>query len=205
MQLPVVSACARAALLFHAVNGMQKLHQVFMKARSQVMFGLYPCTADFILFRPDSTYTFEDAGPWPWSVQQLDTVLSSHTACVASYLQTLSAEVLNMCCGHDVRQALLGAEANDLLPGDPLDKNMLGLLLRSSIQMRAACLDMVLASAQAFAHALGRDATDQVMVLCCSCSISAASGLGTNAAEVFVRAGRWQRRSGGFEDRSRVC
>jgi len=149
------------------IHGMQKLHAVFMKARGQLMFGLYSCTADFMLFRPDSTYTPDDAGPWPWSMQQLDTVLSSHTACVASYLQSLAAEVLNICCGLDVRQALLGAEAHEVLPGDPLNMSMVGLLLRSSIQMRAACLNMVLASAKAFADVLGSGAAIQVITLCC--------------------------------------
>lgn len=148
-------------------HGMQKLHAVFMKARGQLMFGLYSCTADFILFRPDSTYTTDDAGPWPWSMQQLDTVLSSHTACVASYLQSLAAEVLNICCSRDVRQALLGAKAHEILPGDPLNMNMVGLLLRSSIQMRAACLDMVLASAKAFADVLGSGAAIEVIIFGC--------------------------------------
>jgi len=132
------------------------------------MYALHPCTSDFVLFRPDSTYTSDDAGPWPWSLQQFDTVLSSHTACVASYLQSLSAEVLNICCGQDVRRALLGADVDTVLPGDPLGESMTSLLLRSSIQMRAACLDMVMATAQLFTNAVCAD-HGQVLLLHFQC------------------------------------
>lgn len=129
------------------------------------MLGLHPCTPDFILFRPDSTYTLDDAGPLPWTLQQIDTLLSSHTVCVGSYLQSLAAEVLNICCGQDVRQRLLGPDAKAIVPGDPSEKKVAGLLLRSSIQMRAACLDMVLATAQEFADAVC-GASAQVLALC---------------------------------------
>lgn len=127
------------------------IHDIFLKARDQLMYALHPCASDFLLFRPDSTYTEEDAGQLPWMLKQLETVMEAHSAQVASYLRSLAPEVLNICCGEDVRTALSGKKTAALLPGDTMDEALLGLLTRCSLNLRAVCREMILESADVFA------------------------------------------------------
>lgn len=130
---------------------MQMIRDTFLKARAQLMYAMHPCTPDFLLFRPDSTYTEEDAGQLPWMLKQLEAVLASHSAQVASYLQSLAPEVLNICCGEDVRTALSGKETAALMPGDTMDEALLGLLTRCSLNLQAVCREMLLESVNVFA------------------------------------------------------
>lgn len=127
------------------------IHDTFLKARAQLMYAMHGCTPDFLLFRPDSTYTEEDAGQLPWMLKQLEAVLAAHSSQVASYLQSLAPEVLNICCGEDVRTALSGKATAALLPGDSMDEALLGLLTRCSLNLRAVCREMILESADVFA------------------------------------------------------
>jgi hypothetical protein len=153
----------------------QNIHDIFMRVRKQLMYGLSPCTTDFQLFRPDDTYKEEDAGPLPWTLKQLEAILAAHSSMVAQYVQSLAPEVLNICCGQDVRSALIGKASAALMPGDTMDEALLGLLVRCSLNLRAACREMVLESADAFAthiesfcpEAAGPDdAADGIRVRC---------------------------------------
>ena len=136
---------------YSAFARVQMIQDVYLKARSQLMYAMHPCTPDFLLFRPDSTYTEEDAGNLPWMLKQLEAVLAAHSAKVASYLQSLAPEVLNICCGEDVRSALSGKKTAALIPGDSMDESLQGMLTRCSLNLRAACREMILESADAFA------------------------------------------------------
>jgi hypothetical protein len=129
----------------------QMIQDILLKARTQLIYAMHPCTPDFLLFRPDSTYTVEDAGQLPWGLKQLETVLSAHSSQVASYLRALAPEVLSICCGVDVRSALIGKKTEALLPSDNMDEVLVGLLTRCSLNLRAVCREMVLESADVFA------------------------------------------------------
>jgi hypothetical protein len=137
-----------------AVSMVQRLHEIFLKIRTQLMYALHPCTADFQLFRPESTYTADNVGAFPWTLRQLDGVLSAHTSVMASYLQSLSPEALSICCSMEVRAALVPGATSGVLPGDDLDTEMAALLLRTSLCLREACQEMLLESAEAFASHL---------------------------------------------------
>ena len=156
---------------------MQMIHDVYLKARIQLLYAMHPCTPDFLLFRPDSTYTEEDAGQFPWMLKQLETVLAAHSSQVASYLQSLAPEVLNICCSEDVRSALSGKKTAALLPGDTMDESLQGLLMRCSLNLRAVCREMILESADVFATHIESfcpqlretEPADGVKVRCNSC------------------------------------